>query len=115
MIFSTGMHTIEEQASQTFQQEQQRESVVSQARPLPFHSTDCFQYRHVLQYQHVEKGSGDLEPLHMNTWNAIIESVTCKALPTGIPVSGPPPASIITPYAISATQLLHMRSTMEVP
>ena len=27
----------------------------------------------------------------------------CKALPTAIPVSGPPPASIITPYAISAT------------
>ena len=97
MIFGTGMYTIEEQASQTFQQEQQRESVVSQARPLPFHSTDFF------QYWHVEKGSGGLEPLYMNAWNAIIESVTCKALPTGIPVSGPPPASIITPYAISAT------------
>ena len=26
----------------------------------------------------MEEGSGDLEPLCMNVWNAIIESITCK-------------------------------------
>ena len=42
-------------------------------------------------------------------------NVCCKALPTGIgiPVSDPPPTSVITPYAISATQLLRMRSMMD--
>ena len=37
-----------------------------------------------------------------------------KALPTGIPVSGPPPASIITPYTISATRLLRMHSMLDL-
>ena len=36
--------------------------------------------------------------------------LSCEALPTGIPVSGPLPASVIMLYAISATQHLHMRS-----
>ena len=40
--------------------------VVSQASPIPFRSADHF------QYQHAEEGSGDLEPLYMNSWNAII-------------------------------------------
>ena len=37
-----------------------------------------------------------------------------KALPTVIPVSGLPPASIITPYAISATRLLCMGSMVDL-
>ena len=48
-------------------------AVVSQARPFPSRSTDRFQYRHA------EEGSGDLGPLHVNVWNTIIRSVTCKA------------------------------------
>ena len=47
--------------------------VVSQARLFASCSTDCFQYRHT------EEGSGDLGSLHVNIWNAIFESVTCKA------------------------------------
>ena len=38
-----------------------------------------------------------------------------KALPSGIPVSGPPPTSIITLYAISAIRLLRMHSMMDLP
>ena len=40
--------------------------LVSQASPIPFCSTDCF------QYHHVEEGSGDLGLLYMNSWNTII-------------------------------------------
>ena len=40
--------------------------LVSQASPIPFHSADRFQYRHA------EEGSGDLGPLSVNSWNAII-------------------------------------------
>ena len=36
--------------------------LVSQASPIPFHSTDCF------QYQHAEEGSGDLGPLYMDLY-----------------------------------------------
>ena len=32
----------------------------------------------LLLYWHTEEGSGDLGPLHVNVWNVIIESVTCK-------------------------------------
>ena len=44
----------------------------------------------------------------------VVHHITAsKALPAGIPVSGPPPASIIMPYSISATRFLHMRSTVD--
>ena len=43
-----------------------KEEVVSQASPIPFRSADRFQYRHA------EEGSGDLGPLYVNSWNAII-------------------------------------------
>ena len=42
--------------------------LVLQAIPIPFHSTDRF------QYQDVKEGSGDLGPLHVNSWNAIAGS-----------------------------------------
>ena len=38
---------------------------------------------------------------------------SAKAISTGIPVSGPLPASIITPYAISATQFVRMRTMVD--
>jgi len=47
--------------------------LVSRASPIPFRSADRFQYRHA------EEGSGDLGPLYVNSWNAIIEQVTRKA------------------------------------
>ena len=40
--------------------------VVSRAIPIPFCSTNHF------QYQHEEEGSGDLGSLYVNLWNAII-------------------------------------------
>ena len=40
--------------------------LVSRASPIPFRSADRFQYRHA------EEGSGDLGPLYVNSWNAII-------------------------------------------
>jgi len=48
--------------------------LVSQTRPSPLHSADHFQYA-----ARGGEASGDLGPLYMNIWNAIIELVTCKA------------------------------------
>jgi len=39
--------------------------LVLRAIPIPFHSTDCFQDRHV------EEGSGDLGPLYMNLYGTL--------------------------------------------
>jgi len=47
--------------------------LVSWASPILFHSASHFQYRHA------EEGSGDLGPLYVNGWNAIIGWIMRKA------------------------------------
>ena len=45
----------------------------------------------------------------------VVHHITAsKAVPAGIPVSGPPPAPIITSYSISATRLLRMCSMVDL-
>jgi len=49
------------------------QNVVSQAIPIPFSSTNCF------QYWDVEEGSGDLIPHYVNLYGNLLESMKLQS------------------------------------